>query len=197
MVSLVLAEHMGGASFVPRHGDYGYRRTLSRDRRPYETADGFIGVIIYTDRQWKKFFDAIGQAEKFAADTRFQTAAGALGLMSMRSTASFSRSCADAARRNGWRCSKSPNIPAAPGQFNRRHPAGRAPARYRFPAIAGASYRGQDDDACFTVRALGLAGAGARLRAGAGPALGEILRELGYADSEIDALAGAKAIVKG
>jgi crotonobetainyl-CoA:carnitine CoA-transferase CaiB-like acyl-CoA transferase len=75
MLSLVLGEHLGGLTFEPARGPVGYRRTLSRDRRPYRTRDGHVGVIIYTDRQWQAFFDAIGQPETFANDARFHTAA--------------------------------------------------------------------------------------------------------------------------
>lgn len=73
MVSLVLGEHLGGLSFVPPHGNAGYRRTLSKERRPYSTSDGYIALLVYTDRQWENFFDVIGQREKFVSDTRFHS----------------------------------------------------------------------------------------------------------------------------
>lgn len=75
LLSLVLGEHLGGLTFVPQHGSVGYRRTLSKDRRPYRTQDGYISVMIYTDRQWMAFFEAIGTTEVFATDERFQTPA--------------------------------------------------------------------------------------------------------------------------
>lgn len=73
LLSLVLGEHLGGLSFVPQDGPVGYRRTLSKDRRPYRSADGYVAVIIYTDRQWRSFFDAIGQSALFEEDARFHT----------------------------------------------------------------------------------------------------------------------------
>lgn len=75
MISLVLGEHLGGLTFIPPHSDAGYRRTLSKERRPYPTSDGYIAVLVYTDRQWKNFFDVIGQPSKFVSDTRFHSAA--------------------------------------------------------------------------------------------------------------------------
>ena len=39
----------------------GYPRLMSRYRRPYETADGHMCVLIYTDKQWQSFFAAIGR----------------------------------------------------------------------------------------------------------------------------------------
>lgn len=75
MASLVLGEHLGGETFVPANNDVGYRRTLARDRRPYRTRDGYICALVYTDRQWRSFFNAIGQESVFDADERFRTPA--------------------------------------------------------------------------------------------------------------------------
>jgi crotonobetainyl-CoA:carnitine CoA-transferase CaiB-like acyl-CoA transferase len=40
-----------------------YPRAISRDRRPYRTRDGYISVLVYTDRHWKRFFEAIGNPD--------------------------------------------------------------------------------------------------------------------------------------
>lgn len=45
--------------------------SLARDRRPYETRDGHICVLVYNDKHWRSFFEAIGQPEVFAQDARF------------------------------------------------------------------------------------------------------------------------------
>lgn len=66
MTQLVLSDHMGGHSFDPGHGPSGYNRLVSPDRRPYQTADGFIAVLVYTDTHWKKFFDIIGRPDEYA-----------------------------------------------------------------------------------------------------------------------------------
>jgi crotonobetainyl-CoA:carnitine CoA-transferase CaiB-like acyl-CoA transferase len=44
MAQFVLADHMGGAAFVPAVGEMGYRRLLSRTRGPYATKDGYLSL---------------------------------------------------------------------------------------------------------------------------------------------------------
>jgi crotonobetainyl-CoA:carnitine CoA-transferase CaiB-like acyl-CoA transferase len=70
MVSYLMVEHLYGATFVPPEGQIGYARVLAPWRRPYRTADGFISVIAYTDRQWRRFWQAAGRPEMMD-DTRF------------------------------------------------------------------------------------------------------------------------------
>ena len=53
---LVLGDHLMGNTFDPPLGPPGYARSLSRDRHPFETRDGYICVMVYTDDQWKNFF---------------------------------------------------------------------------------------------------------------------------------------------
>lgn len=69
----VLADHMAGSTFEPAEGDAGYDRLLSPDRRPYETADGYLCVLIYNDKHWREFFKAIGKPEQFSTDERFSS----------------------------------------------------------------------------------------------------------------------------
>jgi len=64
---------MAGKTFEPAEGDAGYDRLLSPDRRPYETADGYLCVLIYNDKHWREFFSAIGKPEQFYNDARFST----------------------------------------------------------------------------------------------------------------------------
>ena len=71
MAQFVLAEHMQGRTFEPPAGPAGYARTLSRQRRPYQTKDGFIAVLPYNDGQWRRFFAAIGKSELVDRDPRF------------------------------------------------------------------------------------------------------------------------------
>jgi len=73
MAQLVLGDHMGGGLFEPGLGDMGYGRLLSRDRRPYPTKDGYVCALVYSDRQWRRFFTAIGEPEIFTGDPRFAT----------------------------------------------------------------------------------------------------------------------------
>jgi crotonobetainyl-CoA:carnitine CoA-transferase CaiB-like acyl-CoA transferase len=71
MVPQVLGDHLYGHTFVPAQGDFGYPRLLSPERRPYQTRDGHVCCLIYTDVQWKAFLKAIGQPELFTSDPRF------------------------------------------------------------------------------------------------------------------------------
>ncbi|WP_416897626.1 MAG: CaiB/BaiF CoA transferase family protein [Minwuia sp.] len=73
MASFVLGDHMGGAAFDPPLGPAGYKRMHAPDRRPYATSDGHVCVLIYTDRQWRSFFRAIGREADYDADPRFAT----------------------------------------------------------------------------------------------------------------------------
>ncbi len=60
LVSFAMVEHLNGAVFRPPLGPPEYPRVVAPERRPYRTADGHIAVMIYTDRQWRAFFDALG-----------------------------------------------------------------------------------------------------------------------------------------
>jgi len=75
LAQFVLSDHFGGRAFEPPIGPAGYSRLLARDRRPYRTSDGYICILVYTDRQWESFFRLIGKAEQFHNDPRFTTAA--------------------------------------------------------------------------------------------------------------------------
>jgi crotonobetainyl-CoA:carnitine CoA-transferase CaiB-like acyl-CoA transferase len=72
MAAFTLVEQQGGWVFDPPEGRPGYSRTESPSRRPYRTADGFISVMIYTDAQWRSFFQAIGR-EELLDEPRFRT----------------------------------------------------------------------------------------------------------------------------
>ena len=64
IAQFILGDHLGGESFIPPIGKSGYARLLSRYRKPYATQDGYISILIYNDKHWKSFFEAIGQAER-------------------------------------------------------------------------------------------------------------------------------------
>lgn len=63
MTDFVLVDHLGGLTYDPPLDHGGYARLLSRYRRPYETSDGYLCALIYNDKQWRSFFDAIGQPQ--------------------------------------------------------------------------------------------------------------------------------------
>jgi crotonobetainyl-CoA:carnitine CoA-transferase CaiB-like acyl-CoA transferase len=71
MVQVVLGDHLGGLTFDPPAGPPGYARLLAKERKPYATKDGYICTLIYTDKQWKNFFALIGRPELPDSDPRF------------------------------------------------------------------------------------------------------------------------------
>jgi crotonobetainyl-CoA:carnitine CoA-transferase CaiB-like acyl-CoA transferase len=71
MTQFVLADHLGGAAFVPPEGSTGYRRLLSPTRGPYRTMDGYLAVVVYTDRNWQDFSELVGVPDLMTADARF------------------------------------------------------------------------------------------------------------------------------
>jgi crotonobetainyl-CoA:carnitine CoA-transferase CaiB-like acyl-CoA transferase len=71
MAQWVLGDHFGGATFEPPLGPPGYKRTLTRERRPYRTRDGRICSLIYTDKHWETFMRLIGEEQTFRTDPRF------------------------------------------------------------------------------------------------------------------------------
>ncbi|MFL5368998.1 MAG: CaiB/BaiF CoA transferase family protein [Myxococcales bacterium] len=74
LAQFVLGDHMGGRTFDPPLGPPGYVRLLHR--QPYQTRDGWLCVLVYTDKQWQTFFRLIGRSEELASDPRLATYAG-------------------------------------------------------------------------------------------------------------------------
>ena len=74
ITSFNLVEHIGGAAFEPPEGEMGYNRLLVPERRPHRTADGFMVVLPYTNRQWRAFIEAAGR-DDLADDPRIDDAA--------------------------------------------------------------------------------------------------------------------------
>jgi formyl-CoA transferase len=72
MSGFVMGDHMGGLTYEPPLDKGGYPRHLSKDRRPYKTADGYICVIVYNDKQWNSFFTATGR-EDLRVHPKFST----------------------------------------------------------------------------------------------------------------------------
>ena len=72
LLQTVMGEHMGGYTYLPQTGQPGYARMLAKERRPYETMDGYVCVLVYNDKQWRAFFDLIGRPE-LLSDPRFAT----------------------------------------------------------------------------------------------------------------------------
>jgi len=70
MVAFNMVEHLYGQSYVPPRTRAGYTRALSPHRRPFRTLDGYIGVLPYSDRQWRAVFEVAGRSE-LLDDPRF------------------------------------------------------------------------------------------------------------------------------
>jgi crotonobetainyl-CoA:carnitine CoA-transferase CaiB-like acyl-CoA transferase len=74
MASFVASEHLGAATFDPPVGPTGDGRLLSPNYRPVPTKDGYVTVRPNTNTQAFAFFDAIGRPE-LKTDPRFDSAA--------------------------------------------------------------------------------------------------------------------------
>lgn len=59
MASFMLVEHANGALFDPPLGPAVYPRTVAPNRRPYRTSDGYIAALIYNDKHWNAFMNAV------------------------------------------------------------------------------------------------------------------------------------------
>jgi crotonobetainyl-CoA:carnitine CoA-transferase CaiB-like acyl-CoA transferase len=70
MAELVLSDHIGGYLFDPPAGEFGYNRALAPNRRPLRTLDGYVCVLLYTERHWERFFEIVGEQDRYANDPR-------------------------------------------------------------------------------------------------------------------------------
>jgi crotonobetainyl-CoA:carnitine CoA-transferase CaiB-like acyl-CoA transferase len=59
MASFMLVEHANGAMFDPPLGPAFYPRAVAPNRKPYRTRDGQIAALIYNDKQWSAFIEAV------------------------------------------------------------------------------------------------------------------------------------------
>jgi len=59
MASFMLVEHANGAMFSPPLGPAHYPRAVARNRKPYRTKDGYISALIYNDKHWSLFVQAV------------------------------------------------------------------------------------------------------------------------------------------
>ncbi|MGK0171493.1 MAG: crotonobetainyl-CoA:carnitine CoA-transferase CaiB-like acyl-CoA transferase [Gammaproteobacteria bacterium] len=72
MVAFNMVEHLNGVAYVPPIGKLGYQRVVTPSRRPFETKDGFCCILPYSDKHWRNFFNAVGRPE-LMEDPRFST----------------------------------------------------------------------------------------------------------------------------
>jgi crotonobetainyl-CoA:carnitine CoA-transferase CaiB-like acyl-CoA transferase len=62
MASFMLVEHANGAMFSPPLSPAHYPRAVAPNRRPYKTKDGSIAALVYNDKHWKAFVEAVRPA---------------------------------------------------------------------------------------------------------------------------------------
>lgn len=76
LTSFLLVEHLFDETFDPPTGDWTYQRMTSPDRRPYRTRDGYLGVMPYSDQNWRDFLILTGADEALLDDPRVVTYEG-------------------------------------------------------------------------------------------------------------------------
>ncbi|WP_109807252.1 CaiB/BaiF CoA transferase family protein [Sphingosinithalassobacter portus] len=59
MTAFMMVEHANGTVFDPPLGKAHYPRVVSPHRRPYRTRDGHVAALIYNDKHWAAFVDAV------------------------------------------------------------------------------------------------------------------------------------------
>jgi crotonobetainyl-CoA:carnitine CoA-transferase CaiB-like acyl-CoA transferase len=70
-----LMEHLCGFAFDPPLEKFGWSRVLARNRRPFQTKDGYACILPYSKQNWEAFFGFIGRHE-LVGDPRFETHPG-------------------------------------------------------------------------------------------------------------------------
>ena len=65
-----LVENLYGETWLPGGGRMAYTRSVNPRRKPYPTLDGYIGIVPYSDDQWRQFFEIGGRPGVFE-DPRF------------------------------------------------------------------------------------------------------------------------------
>jgi crotonobetainyl-CoA:carnitine CoA-transferase CaiB-like acyl-CoA transferase len=72
ITQFVMGDHMAGKTYEPPIGPAGYARLLTPHRKPYATQDGYLCVLIYNDKHWRNFFEALGEPQRMQ-DPSFST----------------------------------------------------------------------------------------------------------------------------
>ncbi|WP_417621041.1 CaiB/BaiF CoA transferase family protein [Parasphingorhabdus sp.] len=67
-----MVENLWGETYLPGNGKLAYTRSINKNRKPYPTKDGYIGLVPYNDAQWEKFFELGGKPGVFE-EPRFAT----------------------------------------------------------------------------------------------------------------------------
>jgi crotonobetainyl-CoA:carnitine CoA-transferase CaiB-like acyl-CoA transferase len=62
MAAFSLCEHMAAATFQ-EDGNIGYIRVISPSRKPYKTSDGWVGVLPYSEANWRKILAEVNRLD--------------------------------------------------------------------------------------------------------------------------------------
>ncbi|MBT8099983.1 MAG: CoA transferase [Gammaproteobacteria bacterium] len=69
MVEFLMSDHLAGYTFVPPTDRTGYRRIVNPNRKPYRTKDGYLALLVYSDKQWAEFLSIVGKPELLKEET--------------------------------------------------------------------------------------------------------------------------------
>lgn len=193
MTAFMLAEHLGGLTFNPPAGKAGYARVLDDGRKPAPTRDGHIGLLPYTTDHWLAFFKEAGRmdlAEKLGVADRQTRNANIVEIYRVMAQITPERTTAE------WMAfCEAADIPATPiaGLDDLPHNPHLA-AVGMFQTMQHPS----EGEITYVRPSTRFTATPANVRLPA-PQLGqhsaEILRELGYSDPEIAALAERKIVL--
>jgi crotonobetainyl-CoA:carnitine CoA-transferase CaiB-like acyl-CoA transferase len=75
LAAFATAEQLGGLTFDPPTGPALYSRTASPHRKPFATSDGYVSLMLYTDRHWAAFLSELGR-DDLVGDPRLATITG-------------------------------------------------------------------------------------------------------------------------
>ena len=56
MTSFLMSEHLAGHTLIPEEGELGYDRLMSKNRKPFQTSDGYLAILPYSTKHWIRFF---------------------------------------------------------------------------------------------------------------------------------------------
>ena len=183
-------EMLGGHAFIPPIGPVGYKRV--KERKPVKTRDGWLTMLPYSGENWCTFFETVGHPEcieEFAVRDPIKRAANIDAIYARMKQIALERTTAEwealllkidvphASFAKMTEVGEQPHLKAV-GLFQRlEHPTEGTIQQARPPARFSESPAGIH-----------------RLPPRLGQHTREILAEVGYSDSDIDALLGAKAI---